>query len=633
MSAESEMSSILNHATSSAAGLTGSAQTLVNAARAVIEEPVELPYIPVDIQARGRVNLDKRTFAPSPDDKPGLPKFPVVEIPALPSLVEVEDVDAQFDEVLDRLSFPTFRYSSASQAPSFNTTEPSLDTQITLGTAPDLSLPPTPTLQTLTTLPSVEMDVPPPEFAPIRVDLRFEPNFFAQQRGHFSNSIVGELDPLLEELSAMSNQALGSLFSDFIRRIGQQLTNRYQSGLALAESSIQSGLTAALQEEADRVRTALQDRSGWDLPALVQQAVAATVEQSISAWQAQAQSQQATDQWEQAQEVFEVSATLYEKLRRTIQELKTKELELVVESHRQSIRYAQQVTDALLTAFTVENYKKYDLEFKKAEAQLKQFEAQLKVQLIEHEVVFAKLEAEKAKQDQDGLLVQQYQAEMQRLESENRLLATQVATARTELELQALPVELYEAQLRAFGAKVNAHEAKVSALVAEISGNTAQIEGESAKLKGFEAQVDAFIAEVNAHRAVVQAQKQRNDLVLEELQAKVKAALVPVEVSMSQAKYQLAVYETAAKDFLVDAKAELEKTKLDEEWRQQEQKGMFDAYQMTREQALSIAGKKLQVLKAVAEVNGEGAQVLASMAGGAMSAANGIANVIFREEA
>lgn len=67
------------------------------------------------------------------------------------------------------------------------------------------------------------------------------------------------------------------------------------------------------------------------------------------------------------------------------------------------------------------------------------------------------------------------------------------------------------------------------------------------------------------------------------------------------------------------------------EWRQQEQKGLFDAYQMTREQALSIAGKKLQILKAVAEVNNEGAQVLAQMAGGAMSAANGIAGVIFKE--
>lgn len=642
MSAESEMAAILSHATSNASGLTGSAQALVNTAVGVISEPVELPRIPVVIQARGLADFDRRKFAPpnSESGKPGLPPFPDISIPPLPNLTNVARIDADFDATLASLSFPTFQYPSPGNAPRFSVAAPALNSHVVLAPLPDTALPPSPTLQALTALPSVQMVVLPTVFEALNVDLEFDPEFFDQQLSRFSTSIfsgnqgVRGLDELLEELSAMSSQAFGSLFTDFIDLIGQQLTDRYQSGLAATvEASIQHGLDTAIQEEAERVRTALQDRSGWDLPVLVQQALTATMEQSISAWAAQAQSQQTTDQWEHAQEVFELSATLYEKLRRTIQELKTKELELVLEAHRQSIRYAKQVTDALLTAFTVENYQKYDLEFKKAEFQLRLFEEQLKVQLIQYEVVFAQLEIEKAKQDQDALLVQQYQAELQRMEAENRLLATQVAAARTELELKALPVEIFEAQIRAFGARVNAYEAQVNALAAEISGNTARIEAETAKIKGFEAQADAFIAQVSASRAVIQAQKQRNDSVLEELRAKVKAAMAPVEVSTSQAKYGLAAYEAEAKDFLADARAALEKAKLDEEWRQQEQKGLFDAYQMTREQALSIASKKLQILKAVAEVNNEGAQVLAQMAGGAMSAANGIANVIFQESA
>jgi len=642
MSAESQMSAILSHATTNASGLTGAAQALVNTAVGVISEPVELPRIPVVIQARGLADFDQLKFAPlnSEGGKPGLPQFPDIDIPPLPSLINVARIDADFDATLDSLSFPTFQYSSPGNAPGFSIAEPSLNSPVTLAPLPDTALPPSPTLQVLTALPRVQMGVSPTVFEALNVDLEFDPEFFDQQLSRFSTSIfsgnqgVRGLDELLEELSAMSSQAFGSLFTDFIDLIGQQLTDRYQSGLAATvEASIQHGLDTAIQEEAERVRTALQDRSGWDLPVLVQQALTATMEQSISAWAAQAQSQQTTDQWEHAQEVFELSATLYEKLRRTIQELKTKELELVLEAHRQSIRYAKQVTDALLTAFTVENYQKYDLEFKKAEFQLRLFEEQLKVQLIQYEVVFAQLEIERAKQDQDALLVQQYQAELQRMEAENRLLATQVVAARTELELKALPVEIFEAQIRAFGARVNAYEAQVNALAAEISGNTARIEAETAKIKGFEAQADAFIAQVSASRAVIQAQKQRNDSVLEELRAKVKAAMAPVEVSTSQAKYGLAAYEAEAKDFLVDARAALEKAKLDEEWRQQEQKGLFDAYQMTREQALSIAGKKLQILKAIAEVNNDGAQIMAQMAGGAMSAANGIAGVIFKEEA
>lgn len=644
MSAESEMAAILSHASSNASSLASSAQSLVNTAVAVISNPIELPLAPVVIQARGLTNFDALNFDPVDrgTGKPGLPKFPDLEIPPLPSLITVEDIDAEFEAELDALTFPTFQYPSPGNVPRFSTAVPSLNSIITLPPPPDSTLPPLPGLSQLARLPSVQMTVLPSDFAqPGSVTgISSAGDFFDQPSNRFFDAIFGGhsgirgLDELLSELSAMSNQAFGSLFTDFIDLIGQKLTDRYQNGLASrVESSIQQGLNTAIQEETGRIRTAMQDRSGWDLPALVQQALSANMEQSISAWAAQAQSQQATDNWEQAQSVFELSATLYEKLRRAIQELKTREVEMVLEAHQQAIRYAKQVTDALLTAFTVKNYQRYDLEFNAAESELRLFEEQLKVQLIEYEIVFAQLEAEKAEQEQDNLLVQQHQTKLQNLEVENRLLATQVDAARAELELKVLPVEIFEAEIQAFAARVNAYEAQVSALVAEISGNTALIEAESTKIKGFEAQADAFIAQVNAARAVIQAQKQRNDSVLEELKAKVKAAMAPVEVSTSQAKYQLATYEASAKDFLADAKAALEKARLDEEWRQQEQKGLFDAYQMTREQALSIAGKKLQTLKAVAEVNNEGAQIMAQMAEGAISAANGITNVIFEESA
>ena len=641
MTAETEIAAILNHATENADSLTESAQSLMSDAIAVISEPIGLPTMEKNnITVTLGQWVNPATFVPTGGSKPGMPPFPSIVIPPLPNLQTVATIDSQFDETLSALAFPTFLYESPRTAPVFAEADPLVDSAVALPSPPNTAFSSPPTLMSLHALSDVQFSIPETQFADIDVDLNFDKDFFTQQLALFSNSImsgghgVRGLDELLAELSAMSNQSLGALFTDFIDLIGQKLTDRYQNGVATAvESSIQQGLDAAIQAEALRVRTAMQDRSGWDLPALVQQALSAAMEQSMSAWAAQAQSQQTTDQWEHAQDVFELSATLYEKLRRTIQELKTRELEMVLEAHRQSIRYAQQVTDALLTVFTVENYQKYDLEFRKAESRLKLFEEQLKVQLAQYELVFAKLEMEKAKQEQDGLLVQQYQTELQQMAAENRLLSTQVSTARTELELKTLPVEIFELQIRAFGARVNAYESQVSALVAEISGNVARIEGEAAKIKGFEAQADAFIAQVNAAKAVIQAQKQRNDSVLEELQAKVKAAMAPIELSTAKAKYQLEIYEADAKDFLANAKAVLEKAKLDDAWRQEEQKGLFEAYKMTREQTLSIVSKRLQILKAIAEVNNEGAQIMAQMAGGAMSAANGIANVIFQESA
>jgi hypothetical protein len=50
-----------------------------------------------------------------------------------------------------------------------------------------------------------------------------------------------------------------------------------------------------------------------------------------------------------------------------------------------------------------------------------------------------------------------------------------------------------------------------------------------------------------------------------------------------------------------------------------------------RERINDAAKLELERLKAIAEVNQRGAQVMASMAEGAMSAANGIASVIFDE--
>jgi len=638
MSAESQLEAILSHATAQALGLTNSAQSIVNKAVGIISDPVEIPKPPVAITAKGLYNYDLKY---QPESKgasnPGLPLFPVIIPPPLPSLTTVDAIDVEFEGTLEELEFPTFQYSSPGNAPRFSLGSPDINTNTTLPNTPDTALPNSPTLQAFTDLPAVQINITPTEFEQLKVDFDFNPHFFEEQQAKFSTSIfsgnqgIPGLDELIVDLASLSNQSLGPLFTDYIDLIGQQLTDRYQSRLVSTETTIQKTLDAAINEEAVRIRAAFQDQSGWDLPVLVKQALNATMEQSINAWTLQAQSQQETHQWEQAQDLFELSATLYEKLRRMIQELKTKELEMVLEAHRQSIRYAQQVTDALLTSFTVENYQMYDLEFKKAESQLQLFEEELKVNLIQYEVVFAQLDMEKAKQEQDGLLVQQYQTELQRLEAENKILAAQVNMAKSELELKSLPIEVFEGQVRSFVARVNAYEAEISALVAEIDGNTAKVDAETAKIKGFEAQADAFIAEVNASKAIIQAQKQRNDSVLEELKAKVKAAMAPVEISTSQAKYDLAAFEASAKDYLVNAKATLDKAKLDNDWRQEEQKGLFEAYKITREQAISLADKKLQILDALSKVNGEGAQIIAQMAGGAMSAANGIANVIFDE--
>jgi hypothetical protein len=637
MSTESELVAILNNAASSAYSLTGDAQGLVNTAISSINESVTFPHIPENIDVR-EIDLEKLQFIPKKSNaKAGLPPFPDIELPGLPSMVTVDKITSDFTAVLAALNLPSSFVISPANAPEFSEAEPDIKTNVDLPPSPDMVIGQKPTLKTLTTLPSARIIIPPTELEQLDVEIKFDPKFFEEQLEKFNKSIFsGELgilglNELLQDFSNMSETAFSSIFDDLITIIGDQLQNKYQSVLGNLESKIQSEMRTAISDEAVRVRAALADNSGWDLPVLVRQALDANIEQSITAWSGQAESQQQIDKWEQSQDIFELSATLYEKLRKAIQDLKVREIEMVLDAHRQSILYAKQVTDALLIAFSTENYQLYDLEFKKAEFQLKLFEEELKINLIRYEEVFAQLEVEKAKQEQDGILIQQFQAELQQLEAENRLLLAQVNAASNELELKSLPIEVFEASIRAFAARVNAYEAQVNALVAQINQNDALVEVESAKMKAFEAEADGFVAKVTANKAVVQAQKQRNDSVLEELKAKVKAAMAPVDISTSKVKYELSEFETEAKEYIIDANSRLQKAKLDDDWRREEQKGLFEAYKITREQMIQLASKKLQLLKALAEVNQKGSQIMAQMAGGAISAANGIVNVIFDE--
>jgi len=86
-------------------------------------------------------------------------------------------------------------------------------------------------------------------------------------------------------------------------------------------------------------------------------------------------------------------------------------------------------------------------------------------------------------------------------------------------------------------------------------------------------------------------------------------------------------------NLLADAKLDRQSAKLELEFRIKKLEGELDAYRLTQERNVELMKTELARLKAIAEVNGQGANIMASMAQGAMSAANGIAAAIFSEAA
>ena len=71
----------------------------------------------------------------------------------------------------------------------------------------------------------------------------------------------------------------------------------------------------------------------------------------------------------------------------------------------------------------------------------------------------------------------------------------------------------------------------------------------------------------------------------------------------------------------------------DLEYENKKQAGTIRAYQLALGRNLALLDTELTRLKSIANVNNDGAQILAHMAGGAMSAANGIASAVFGEVA
>lgn len=639
MSAESQMEALLSNAITSAGLLNESASTLVNNAIGVIQTDVQIPEPPPKIAAQGLFSFDTPQFAPQVSASgTKLPPFPEVDLETPPIVTDIERINLEFAEELADLNLPTFRYSRPGNAPRFHAASPQIDASLNLPTLPDTQAGSKPQVLPFAPLSGdTQLNVEPPKLADIDVEYTFDKNLFDRSlREHASAIFSGieglpGLDALLAELAEFGQQALDTVLPALLDTLTERLTDRYAPVAREVETLIRSRLDRRLIEVQQWVQGVVEDTSGWELPAAAQAALQAFVAQHSAAWKAQADSRQETDVLEKAQAFFEFSSGLYAKLREAIQSMKIKEIELLLEAHRQSIVYAKHMVAALLTAFRVEEYETYDLEYKKKEGELIRFESELKVKLLDFEVIKARLEIESAKQQQDGLLIKQYQNDAQQLDTEIRIIAGQVAAAKTELQLKKLPIEIFDAQVRAFNERINARQAEVQGLLAEIEGNDAEIEAQLARVKAFEAQAEGFIAKINAKVSVIEAQEQRNEGVIEEYQALVKGEMGRVESEALRAQYDLAAYGLEADDYIADAKIAMASKELDTRYQAKETDGTQQAYRLTQERILQVAEWELARLKSLADVHATGANVMASMGAGAMTAANGLAGVILEE--
>lgn len=640
MSAEEELSDLLNHAINNSATLAAAASEMTQAAVAVLEDAVrwtEPPSIP---------NSYGLPFAvtPLPQKKEpaiGFPVWPIVEFGDPPDVSAIDFVDADSSDypTFPTLSLPSFTYPNLVSPLPWTQEPPAVDTAIHFPVPPVTDSSFSPARLALDALSSPTLTVASPAFMPVNVDVSLDDDVFSKAFSEFTSSIFNGhggltgLDELLVELGDWSNRILDALLPEVLVIFQQRFTEKYAPVLSF-HTQLMERLSERLTTENDRVlNTVTTHRSGWDLPTAVQLALMATAQQVATAWRQQAQGQADIKTAELSLQFFESCGNLFAAFNNGIQALKTKELEYTLDAHRLAIAYAKQVIKALLAEYESTNFTLKDLQFQKAEARLKVFEAELRVAMLHYEMSKDQLQAEEAKQDNDAALVKNHRTDVENASQNVQIYAEQVSAARSELELQKLPFDLFALQVKQFDAQINAHQATMNMRIGEMVGDSAQIEGELMKVKAFEAEVRGFEKEIATQLAVLNAQSDRNDAVIREFEMQVKAALAPIEQSLLTNQYELKKYQIIAADALSDATLALDEARTQEKFNDRQHSGLMESYQITQRQRLELMKAELDRLKAISDANNQGAKIMAEMAHGAMSVANGIANVIFSESA
>lgn len=651
MSAESELSNMLNHARNNASSLAASSESLVDSAIDVLTSTVEFPTAPnqSEVKKRGLNQPWTQQLHVVPDREQPIdfPQWPEIEFTDPPELTTLEPVGTsvyygigatgdglpEFPE----LALPAFSYSSVPRIDHFSKVAPEFSVNTAVPSIQTTHLPSSPIWMPLRNITKPSLHVTPPTFAPIDTSIDNMNAAYQDTLDQFNTAIfsgsdgVPGLDSVLSELTTWMDRVIDALLNPVLSIVAERFTD-VSATILKFHQEIQDRLTERLKEEQDRVAAIVStDRSGWDLPVLVQQALTAMTHQVSQSWMQQAQSQTTTKVEELKLEFFEFCGGLCESLQKIIVTAKTNEIEYILETHKQAIAYAKQSIRHLLSLYSLENFTQQDFFFKEAEAKLRLFEAELKVAMIRYEAANAKLRVEKIKQDQDALEIKQYQQETEAASLDVQMYASQIEAIKTELAIKKLPFEVFEAQVKAFDAQIDGYTALVSSQIAELEGDSAKVEGEKAKVRAHLAKVRGFEKSIQVKRETINSQIQRNEAVINQYESEIRAFFAPIEQSLLLNEYELKKYAVIIDDYLADAKIAAEAAKVDLEFLQKEQEGLMTAFQATQERGIDLMNFELKRLDAIADVNAKGAAIMADMAGGAMSAANGIANVVLSE--
>ncbi len=547
----------------------------------------------------------------------GAPSFP-----SPPSLPTVPTVDGEIKAVAPKLSFPTFKYRTISDLPPFNDVAPDVDSRVDVPKPPVIGNVTKPSLVPIDPNDYALDKLVLPPFDPIPVD--YQPG---QMEDFYTAFAKGQsaLPTDIDDSLLMLDKSLPGLSVNY-----KALSDRINGVLTRQETALGEDFDAALfealrQKVENETRSQLQQlddsrSGGWQMPGAARFAAQRQIEiasqQANNAAALQVYIERRKTELQHLQFVMGLCNNMLGVLGTFIASIHNNHLE----AYRAALSYASEAVRYSQAAYSL---LQRDTEIRIAvlNSAIALFEAKLKYQLAKVQLL---KEEYGIKSDLNDQLLKQYIAELTGEETQAKLYASEIAGLTAMIDARLIPLKVYSEKIKAYSALAEAKKAEYGVVMAEIEGDKVRMEGEIAKMNAYDAEIRAFATGIDAKSKIALSQIERAKLILDQFKVIVDAELSRIRADTEISGQTLDAYKSRVAAYVAEQETAIRGAQL--EFDSRKEKAIIDLQQLSfnQERILKAIELEMNRKKSVAEVNGQMAGVMGSMANAAQSALNNV---------
>ena len=628
MSAESEMTNILNHAGVDASSLASAASAAVRRAVTLIDQEPEwadftawtpqdvgmsdgsdqTPLDLVSLREREREAAARRD--PNTDGAFRFPTYPLIKPLSFPALRAAVTLKPTALPPAPTLNVPGPRVFAPAVVPPFTGQAPSDPTTDTpLPPFPDTAMPDGPEFLPFADLDIPELRLPYLELLPPPPPLPLPVHLVKDTMGGIQDLIFdgeGGLSALIREFRKRTQEA--NLFLPLV--LGASGVNPLLAG---------NGLTTAVTDALDRIRRMLARLDTWPLPAASKAALDAEVTRLTTRWRALASGTVAASGQAKALDYQAAARDALTGFAKKAHSLYGLEIDLALKAHAFAGRYAKRMIGVLLDVHDVLHYEQYDADVRYAEAALAGHEAQLTVALLELDLAEARLEREKSLQSRNSDAIQRYAADAEESRRQVAVYAAHVGAARKERDFKRLPYDTWALQLKAAGQLTEADIAYAELAQAELAGDKALLAATDAKIRLYQEQARAFEQASTTQRQAVAAAEINNDAVIAEYRAALKTTLLQREQDVAKTEYTIDQRIALLERYLDQARVDAQRLQATRDFEEKRTEGEVKAREIAVDRINALVDTEAERLRGMAELHLTGSEITGRMAQGVAS--------------